>query len=323
MTTFVHHDGALGDVLLSLPCLQALRLRGETVHFAGRRDLGRLLRDTKVVGESSDAGSRSYAGLYTGDANAELRSFLGGYRRAVVFTVDSGGPVASALRRIISDIRTVVTMPPPGSRISAARYRLGQLDPAALSEIGRSFLTVPAPLQGLTEAMLSRWGWKGDRPLVMVHPGSGGRGKCWPLERYFSAVTDILEEEDAFVILFTGPAEDDLFLDQVEAYCRNHEHTVHVGDTDLTALAALLARSGAYVGNDSGVSHLAAAVGAPTIALFGPTDPVIWGPVGKRVTIIAEGSLDDISVERVVSTVRALLSEGSPDEGSGGDAREG
>jgi heptosyltransferase-3 len=51
-------------------------------------------------------------------------------------------------------------------------------------------------------------------------------------------------------------------------------------------LGAVLARAGLYVGNDSGVSHLAGAYGAPTIALFGPTDPALWSPVGPRVSVL-------------------------------------
>jgi ADP-heptose:LPS heptosyltransferase len=162
--------------------------------------------------------------------------------------------------------------------------------------------------------MLARWGWKGDRPLLMVHPGSGGMSKRWPLDRFFSLTRTFVETEGAFVVIFTGPAEDDLFLDRVERFCRGEEGTAHAGDADLTALAALLGLCGAYVGNDSGVSHLAAATGAPTIALFGATDQLVWGPVGRKVKVIAAGSLDAIPVEQVAEAVKAFLS-GQEDAG--------
>jgi heptosyltransferase-3 len=77
-------------------------------------------------------------------------------------------------------------------------------------------------------------------------------------------------------------------------------------------LAALLSLCAAYLGNDSGVTHLAAAAGTPAVALFGPTDPAVWGPRGPRATILRgeQGRLESISVEMVVEALAAQASEG-------------
>jgi ADP-heptose:LPS heptosyltransferase len=75
---------------------------------------------------------------------------------------------------------------------------------------------------------------------------------------------------------------------------------------DLYELARWLAGARAYVGNDAGITHLAAAVGTPVVAIFGPTDPGLWAPRGPRVRIVA-GDLDKISAEEVVSAVESLL----------------
>jgi hypothetical protein len=72
---------------------------------------------------------------------------------------------------------------------------------------------------------------------------------------------------------------------------------------DLLELARFLAGAGAYIGNDSGITHLAAALGVPTIALFGPTDPAVWGPRGKRVRILNEPNFE-IRAEAVVAALR-------------------
>jgi len=77
-------------------------------------------------------------------------------------------------------------------------------------------------------------------------------------------------------------------------------------DLPLRTLAGVLARCSVYVGNDSGVSHLAAAVGAPTVAIFGPTDPRVWGPRGPRVQTVGgpdAGGLDAVTVEDVLGAV--------------------
>ena len=73
-------------------------------------------------------------------------------------------------------------------------------------------------------------------------------------------------------------------------------------------LAAILAQAGVYVGNDSGVTHLAAATGAPTLALFGPTDPAVWAPIGERVRVLrGDGaSLETLTLDTVRAAVSAL-----------------
>jgi ADP-heptose:LPS heptosyltransferase len=75
---------------------------------------------------------------------------------------------------------------------------------------------------------------------------------------------------------------------------------------DLYELACWIRSARVYVGNDSGITHLAAAAGAPVVAIFGPTDPAVWAPRGDRVRVIA-GTLDEIPVERVLGAVRELL----------------
>jgi ADP-heptose:LPS heptosyltransferase len=72
---------------------------------------------------------------------------------------------------------------------------------------------------------------------------------------------------------------------------------------DLYELACWLATARVYIGNDSGITHLAAAVGTPVVALFGPTDPRIWAPRGPQVHVIARPALADIAVEEVLATV--------------------
>ncbi len=82
-------------------------------------------------------------------------------------------------------------------------------------------------------------------------------------------------------------------------------------DLPLRALAAALARAGLFLGNDSGVAHLAAACGTRTLALFGPTDPTLWAPVGRSVATLrpASGNLADLPVDDVVAASRALRAE--------------
>jgi ADP-heptose:LPS heptosyltransferase len=75
-------------------------------------------------------------------------------------------------------------------------------------------------------------------------------------------------------------------------------------DLSLVDLSRYLRRCRAFVGNDSGITHLAAYLGCPTIALFGPTNPRMWGPIGRRSRIIWKTNLEDISVDEILGALR-------------------
>lgn len=115
--------------------------------------------------------------------------------------------------------------------------------------------------------------------FLALHPGSGSPSKNWPPERFVGLLAAV--EPDRPWLLVLGPAEGEgppPLVAQARA--------VRASGLPPRVLAALLARAGLLVGNDSGVSHLAAAAGAPTLALFGPTDPSIWAPLGPAVEVV-------------------------------------
>jgi ADP-heptose:LPS heptosyltransferase len=93
-------------------------------------------------------------------------------------------------------------------------------------------------------------------------------------------------------------------------------------DWPLARVAALFSLAQAAVGNDSGPTHLAAAVGCPTVAVFGPTDPAVWGPVGPSVRVVADRSGEtpwaNVTVDRVEAVLRTLVSR--PEERARRDA---
>ncbi len=119
----------------------------------------------------------------------------------------------------------------------------------------------------------------GDRPIVAIHPGCGPYSKArrWPKER-FAGLAGRLAEEGILPIVIGGPDDETA---EVVSLCS--APVVDLGGrTDLATLGALLGRVAAYVGNDSGVSHLAVAMGAPSVVVFGPSNEVAWGPWSPR-----------------------------------------
>jgi hypothetical protein len=123
-----------------------------------------------------------------------------------------------------------------------------------------------------------------DGGFAVIHPFSGSARKCWPLDRYQELVSRL----DIPVRWCAGP--EDPLPDAVRI-------------ADLYELACWLATARVYIGNDSGITHLAAAVGTPVVALFGPTDPSIWAPRGPNVRVIAKPALADISVNEVLDSL--------------------
>jgi len=134
-----------------------------------------------------------------------------------------------------------------------------------------------------------------DGGFAVIHPFSGGVKKCWPLERF---------QELARRLAAHIPVR----------WCAGPEEPLAgaVRIDDLFELACWLATARVYIGNDSGITHLAAAVGTPVVALFGPTDPRIWSPRGPNVVVIARPSLEDIGVEEVATAVLRYDSRFTP-----------
>ena len=128
--------------------------------------------------------------------------------------------------------------------------------------------------------------------LVVIFPGSGNPAKNWPAEKYAALASTLSKRAGVAVIL--GPAESSL-----EAIFRERGVPV-LKDLDLPTVAAIARLAVAFVGNDSGVSHLAAAVGTPGMAIFGPTDPARWRPLGHRIDVLRRNPIDSIEVEEVV-----------------------
>jgi ADP-heptose:LPS heptosyltransferase len=116
----------------------------------------------------------------------------------------------------------------------------------------------------------------------MMAPGSGAREKNWPLA-YFTVIGRWWRERaGGAVVVLLGPVERER-----GGFEQFPEDFVVVRDVSLAQAAALMARSDLYIGNDSGMTHLAAAVGAPTVAIFGPSDPRQWAPRGVKVSVLS------------------------------------
>jgi len=133
-------------------------------------------------------------------------------------------------------------------------------------------------------------GSSGNRPLVVLNPNAGSLSleRCWPAERFGQVALRLIEEDGARVVLI-GSAAERSRTRQVAAWAGGEAPGRLLdlaGELSLGALAALLESAAVFLTNDSGPMHLAAALGTPTVALFGPETPTLYRPLGPRVRVL-------------------------------------
>jgi ADP-heptose:LPS heptosyltransferase len=147
-----------------------------------------------------------------------------------------------------------------------------------------------------------------DRPIIVLAPTANWGPKVWPAERFAAAfrILAATEVPNAVPVILGGPgaAERTMATPLLAAL---PEALDLVGTLSLAEAAAVLQRAALFIGNDSGLMHLSAAAGAPTIGLFGPTDAMTYRPAGRCATAVVARSMDAISVHQVVEAAENLL----------------
>ncbi|MFP4474736.1 MAG: glycosyltransferase family 9 protein [Desulfatibacillaceae bacterium] len=276
MKTLIIHQGALGDVLLSFPGLDRLRnsLGGELELWC-QSQTGRLACEVGIADHTRPAEGRIMASLYSPDPGPDASALLCPYDNVVLFSFsrELEENVAGLCPR--SSVVRIPPRPAPGERTGVADHLVRGLVESGL---------LPENEAGAPVRSRTRRGESENRNpnLVVLHPGSGSPRKCWPVQR-FVELDNALRGEGMECLFVVGPAELHMgrFLVDEGVLPDNVLET-----TNLTHLVDLLESAGGYVGNDSGVTHLAAFMGVPTTAVFGPSDPARWSPVGPRVSVI-------------------------------------
>ena len=280
--TLVVHPGALGDVLLAIPALRALRRAHphDPLTLAAQPRIGEVLHALRVVDAAVDFDSLGLDVLFTDESPAGRVRSVAEATRVVCWFGAKDPDFARRLRAVAHD--SIVASPAVRERL-VWEHLLGTVDAAthsidAAAHSDDMQLRGPAPLSAslLDEGRraLVAAGWDGRQPLVMVHPGAGGAGKRWPAEGFVDVITAFVKAHAAGIVLHEGPADHDA----VRALRgRFREPLLSLDNPRLPVLAGALGQVALYFGNDSGVSHLAASVGARSVILF-TTETLPWRP---------------------------------------------
>ena len=286
------HPGALGDVLQAVPALRGLRAHGR-ITFAGQPRLGRLLTALGVVDEARGFEGLGLEALFTDvPAPPAVTAFLGGFTQVVSWFGARDATYRARLAALAAD--PVVASPVPDDDTPVWRHLVSTLRAAPLPEaLAVAPIRLDAPPTGASG--------------LLVHPGSGGAWKQWPAERFAEVIAAVAGRRALTVIVHQGPAD----RAAVEALLARLDRPVErLVEPELPALAVALGRARAYLGGDSGISHLAAAVGAPSVILFPPAHLSRWTPWSPAARPIAmTGGADE--VPRVVAELERALSSAS------------
>lgn len=301
----VLRGGAIGDFILTLPVLQALREQwpDSYIEIVGYPHIATLALAARLADrvESLDrAGMARFftpTPTFTEEQAAHVRSF------DVVFTYlhDPTEAVRDNLRS--AGAQMVVYGSPIVTEGHAVDHLLKPLESLAIYAKGAT------PCLRLHPEHLQRGReWLTNHGLtatpVALHPGSGSPQKNWAAESFLEIARSLAARgQSPFFIL----GEADTVAGAIIAE-QLPEISV-LKDATLLEVAAVLANCAAYLGHDSGITHIAAAVGIPVVALFGPTDPERWGPRGARVQIIRapDGDLAKLSVAMVQEALARVL----------------
>jgi len=296
--------GALGDFILTLPSMHVVRERfpAARVEVMGYSHIAALVDRRFYANAVRSIEQRSVAGFFAarGDLDPELSAYFASFETVVSWLYDPDFIFSDNLKRA-GVTRLIRAEGSPTREVHATEHLakwLFEFKMDASLSAPRIYPSAEDRAQSLK--MLAR-----DTPRVALHIGSGSPAKTWPAAR-FAEIATWLQERGVEVLIIQGPAD-------MESEREFSKHGVardcsRLKDLTLPVLSAVLEQCLFFLGHDSGISHLAAAVGIPTIALFGPTDPALWAPRGPSVTVLRKNpDLASLSVEDVKRALEPRL----------------
>ena len=300
----VVRGGAIGDFVLTLPVFSALREQFPDAHLEvlGYAHIASMAQAGGLVDAVRSIEARALAGFFArnGTLDPSLQEFFGGFSIIISYLYDPDGIFqANVARCSKAQFVPGPHRPNDAGKIHATEVLLKPLERLAIfaaDSVPRLQIGPDRQRVSGTSASLQ----------VAVHPGSGSERKNWPEANWSEALRELLSIAKLSCLVVGGEAEEnrlerlrrELASDRIEL-ARN---------LPLVELAKRLGSCEAFIGHDSGITHLAAAVGLPVIALWGETAEAVWQPKGSKIILLKSGrQLSALSVEQVVQTVRKVL----------------
>ena len=304
---------ALGDILHTLPAVAALRAAhpDARLDWVVEKKWAPVLEGSPAINEVIPFERRSFAGAaaclrrlrqnkytctidFQGLYKSSVIAALSGARRRVGF---ERGWAREAGAALLYSERVV----PAGRHVAELNYSLAEAAGALRPATPAYPLRVPA---GGAASIKARLAERGIEKFIVVAPAGSWGAKLWPAERYGQFCREFESRSKVRVVVIHGPSEKQI----AEEVCRaSAPARPEIISTTLEELMALLSRARCMIAADSGPLHLAAALGAPVVGLYGPTDPARNGPFVPGAMVLSEATPDEISYKRRTAYAPAML----------------
>ena len=315
----VTRGGAIGDFMLTLPALNALRDAWPRAHIEilGYKHIA-VLAENRFYAQavrSIEYGSLSSFFARNSEPPAELANYFASFDLIVSYLYDPDRIFENNLRRCGVE-NLLCGSPKIVENAGHAAHQLARpIEEMGIRVVDLSEKVFPSieDRQFASDFLRSL-----QQPIVAIHPGSGSKEKNWPLENWialFSGTGGFPDAEGKHrrhgkfpsLVVISGEA-DKSQTEQLEREWKDRD-VRFAKNLPLPRLAAVLERS-IFIGHDSGISHLAAAAGANCVLLFGPTDPNVWAPRNKNVQVLSAPNrrLGDLKIEEVETAIAGTLS---------------
>jgi heptosyltransferase III len=314
----VIHPGGLGDVVLSLPAVALLRNAFPAARVTVAGNIDHLV--PVMSGYAERLISLSALPLYhlyaPGSVQESVVRFWRSYDRIVSWTGGGDREFISKFKEIHPNAIIASWRPSPGEAKHVSQLFVDSLDLGDAAEAVPIPILLSSELRAEGKQWLVAHGWNGRGPLAALHPGAGSAAKRWPVSRFISLAQHLALQEKRKLLIIEGSAERGLAEQIVPALPASA--AIVMDAMSLNLLAAVVEHCDLFVGNDSGVAHLAAALKVRCVVLFGPTLPQHWAPLGHDVTILRNTQrcagcaspgnnhtcLENITVEEVIQNLK-------------------
>jgi ADP-heptose:LPS heptosyltransferase len=296
--------GALGDLMCLMLALDAISRRhpGASVELMARFELARLVVGRSVVARAHSIDAREVGGLFADETSGDAHGFFRDFDRIYSFFASDGARFRERLAAATDAEVSFHAFRPSGEGHVSEGY-LRSIDEGASLISARIEPTADdlAAARRLLESKCE------SSNLIVIFPGSGSPAKNWPADKFAALASEsgilpsadsALNDKGATCVVILGPAEE-----SIEPVFHNAGIPV-LKDLDLPTVAAIASIASAFVANDSGVAHLAAAVGASGVVIFGPTDPVRWRPIGSgQIDVLKREPIDSVETREVAGAL--------------------
>ena len=266
----VIHQGALGDFILILPFLEILKKKYKIDIFCKdqNRDIATIF---SVANKTFPIEIGIFSSLFSNKPDKTLKEILRSYKHILIFSFSR--QIEKGISSIVDKGCRIFLVPPrptPKLRIHVAEFIRRKLIELGLIK----------EKEEIVYPKLTKLNRKRNPQITIIHPGAGSIRKRWDINRFLE-LSDMLESSNMETRFLIGPSEMDLkdILPKQRL----------IISQDIEEVVEILSSAIGFIGNDSGISHLSALMGIPTLVIFGPSDPIRWRPVGESVEVIRGG----------------------------------